>query len=213
MRTLFLALVFANVAFLAYRYYVTHYASPGTDPAAHQLRPDRIRILSPGEVARLAASRRGVPCIELGPIAAGDAARAEEAAAGLGAGLKVSQRRADEPTRWWVYIPPLASRQAAAQRVAELKKQGIEDSSLVSDEPSWRNAISLGVFRSEDAANNRAENLRKRGVRGVQVAPREGAGGRVYVQLREAPEAIRLRFVDLKDDFPGSDVRECQSGG
>jgi hypothetical protein len=213
MRTLFLALVFANVAFLAYRYYVTHYASPGTDPVAHQLRPDRIRILSPGEVARLAASRRGVPCIELGPIAAGDAARAEEAAAGLGAGLKVSQRRADEPTRWWVYIPPLASRQAAAQRVAELKKQGIEDSSLVSDEPSWRNAISLGVFRSEDAANNRAENLRKRGVRGVQVAPREGAGGRVYVQLREAPEAIRLRFVDLKDDFPGSDVRECQSGG
>jgi hypothetical protein len=109
-----------------------------------------------------------------------------------------------------VHIAPLATRQAAVQRIAELKRQGIEDSSLVNDDPSWRNAISLGVFRSAEAANNRAEDLRKRGVSGVQVAPREGAGGRVYVQLWDAPGAVRLRFADLKDGFPGSDVRECQ---
>jgi hypothetical protein len=210
MRALLLLLVFANVAFFAYRYYVAHYAVPATDPIAHQLQPDRIRIIPPEELARLAASRRGGPCLELGPIAPGDAARAEEAVAGLAGGLKV--RRRDEPARWWVYIPPLATRQAAVQRVAELKKQGIEDSSLVNDEPLWRNAISLGVFRSEEAAASRAENLRKRGVGGVQVAPREGAGGRVYVQLWDAPGAVRLRFVDLKDGFPGSDVRECQNG-
>jgi hypothetical protein len=211
MRVLLLVLVFANVAFFAYRYYVTHYAVPATDPVAHQLQPDRIRIIPPEELARLAASRRGGPCLELGPIAPGDAARAEEAVAGLAGGLKI-RRRVEEPVRWWVYIPPLATRQAAVQRVAELKKQGVEDSSLVNDEPSFRNAISLGVFRSEEAANSRAENLRKRGVGGVQVAPREGSGGRVYVQLWDAPGAVRLRFADLKDGFPGSDVRECQSG-
>lgn len=210
MRIAFLLLVFANVAFFAYRYYVTHYVSPA-DPVAHQLQPERIRIIPPEELARLAASRRGGPCLELGPIAAADVLRAEEAVAGLGSALK-TQRRVDEPARWWVYIPPLATRQSASQRVAELRKQGIEDSSLVSDESSWRNAISLGVFRSEEAANNRAENLRKRGVGGVQVAPREGASSRVYVQLWDAPGAVRLRFVDLKDGFPGSDVRECQGG-
>ena len=145
MRIAFLLLVFANVAFLAYRYYVAHYVSPGADPVAHQLQPDRIRIIPPEELARLAASRRGGPCIELGPIAASDVPRAEEAAAGLSSGLKL-QRRVDDPARWWVYIPPLATRQSASQRVAELRKQGIEDSSLVNDEPAWRNAISLGVF-------------------------------------------------------------------
>jgi hypothetical protein len=211
MRIAFLLLVFANVVFFAYRYYATHYVSPGADPVAHQLQPDRIRIIQPEELARLAASRRGGPCIELGPIAASDAPRAEEVAAGLSSGLKI-QRRVDDPARWWVYIPPLATRQSASQRIAELRKQGIEDSSLVNDEPSLRNAISLGVFRSEEAANNRAETLRKRGVGGIQVAPREGASGRVYVQLWDAPGAVRLRFADLKDGFPGSDVRECQGG-
>lgn len=210
MRIAFLLLVFANVVFFAHRYYVTHYAA-GADPAAHQLQPERIKIIPPEELARVAASRRSGPCIELGPIAATDVTRAEVAAAGLAAGVKV-QRRVDEPARWWVYIPPLATRQGASQRIAELKKQGIEDSSLVTDEPSFRNAISLGVFRSEEAANGHAESLRKRGVGGVQVGPREGAGSRVYVQLWDAPGAVRLRFVDLKDAFPGSDVRECQGG-
>jgi hypothetical protein len=212
MRIAFFVLVFANVAFFAYRFYTTDVAKPATDPLAQQLQPERIRIVQPEELAKIAASRRGVACLELGPIAAGEAARAEEATGGLGGGLKVSQRRVDEQTRWWVYIPPLPTRAAANQRVAELKRQGVDDSSLISDDPAWRNAISLGVFSSEDAAGRRMEDLKRRGVRGAQAAPREGRGTRVYVQLRDAPEAVRLRFVDLKDGFPGAEVRECPSG-
>jgi hypothetical protein len=209
MRTAFFVLLFANVAFFAYRFYVTHYANPATDPIAQQIQPERIRIVQPEELARLAASRRGVACIELGPVAAADATRAEEAAGALAGGLKVSQRRVDEAARWWVYIPPLPTRAAANQRVAELKKQGVDDSSLINDDPVWRNAISLGVFSSEDAASRRVDELKRRGVRGAQAAPREGRGTRVYVQLRDAPEPVRLRFVELKDGFPGADVREC----
>lgn len=209
MRTLFLVLVLANVAFFGYRFYVTQHATRDLDPLAQQLQPERIRIISPEELARIAASRRRVACVELGPIAADDATRAEQAVTGVAAGLKLSQRRVEDPPRWWVYIPPLATRQAAAQRVAELKKQGVEDSSLINDDPQWRNAISLGVFRTEEAATSRAETLRKRGVRGAQVAQREGTGTRVYVQLRDVLEPVRLRLVELKGGFPGSDVRDC----
>lgn len=212
MRTFFFLLVFANAAFLAYRFYVTQYATRDSDPIGQQIEPERVRIVAPESLARLAASRRGVACIELGPVAATEAARAEEAVGGLAGGLKVAQRRVDETARWWVYIPPLPSRTAANQRVAELKKQGVDDSSLISDDAVWRNAISLGVFSSEDAAGRRVEDLKRRGVRGAQLAPREGRGSRVYVQLRDAPEPVRLRFVELKDGFPGSDVRECPSG-
>jgi len=209
MRTAFFVLLFVNAAFFAYRSYVTQYAQPASDPTAQQIQPERIRIVQPEDLARLAASRRGVACLELGPVAAGDAARAEEAVGALSGGLKISQRRVDDAARWWVYIPPLPTRAAANQRVAELRKQGVDDSSLINDDPAWRNAISLGVFSTEDAASRRIDDLRRRGVRGAQAAPREGRGTRVYVQLRDAPEPVRLRLVDLKDGFPGADVREC----
>lgn len=209
MRTLFFALVLANVAFFAWRYYVENHASRSADPVAQQLQPERIKLVAPEELARMAASRRPGTCLELGPVSAADAARAEEAVNGLAAGLKVALRRTEESARWWVYLPPLPTRQAANQRVAELRRQGIEDSSPIVDDPQLRNAISLGVFRSEDAAAKRVEDLRRRGVRGVEVAPREAVPARVYVQLRDAPEPVRGRLGELKDGFPGAEVREC----
>jgi len=212
MRIAFFVLLFANAAFFAYRFYVTQYANPASDPLGQQIQPERVRIVQPEELAKIAASRRGVACIELGPIAAAEAGRAEEAASALASGLKISQRRVDDATRWWVYIPPLPTRAAANQRVAELKKLGVADSQLISDDSVWRNAISLGVFSSEDAASRRLDELTRRGVRGVQSAPREGRGARVYLQLRDAPERVRLKFVDLKDGFPDADVRECPGG-
>ena len=209
MRKLFLILVFANVAFFAWRYYDEQFPLRGADPFAQQLHPERIKLVPAEELARRAGPLRQAACVELGPLVVGDAARAEEAVAGIAAGLKVGQRRADEPGRWWVYLAPLATRQAAVQRTAELRKQGIEDSQVINDDGQWRNAISLGVFRSEEAANKRADELRKRGVRGFEVAPREGAGTRVYVQLRDAPEPVRSRLGELKEAFPGAEIREC----
>jgi hypothetical protein len=208
-RALFLVLVFANVAFFAWRYYADHVSSRGADPIAQQLQPERIRLIAPDELARMAGSRAQAACVELGPIAAADAGRAEEAVSGIAAGLKVSQRRAEDPGRWWVYIPPLPTRQAAVQRAAEIRNQGVEDSSLIGDDPQWRNAISLGVFRSEDSAAKRADELRRRGVRGVEMAPRESAVTRVYVQLRDAPEPVRVKLGELKGSFPGAEIREC----
>ena len=126
MRTAFLVLLFANVMYFAYRYYVTQYRGAGDRPG-QQIQPERIRLVPPGELARLAASRRGMACIELGPMAAAEAARAEEAVAALAGGLKVSQRRSDDAARWWVYIRR-CRRGRGGQRVAELKKQGVDDS-------------------------------------------------------------------------------------
>jgi hypothetical protein len=212
MRTLFLLLVCANVAFLAWRYYGEQLATSRTDPLAQQIEPNRVRIVPPSELTRVASSGKQPTCIELGPIAAADAARAEEAVNALAAGSKVATRKAEEPTRWWVYLPPLATRAAAVQRVAELKRQGVDDSSLVNDDPQWRNAVSLGVFRSEDAATKRLEELRKRGVSGAEMAAREGSAVRVYIQLRNGPEPVRARLGEVRERFPGAEIRDCPGG-
>jgi hypothetical protein len=98
----------------------------------------------------------------------------------------------------------------AVQRVADLKRQGVEDSSLVTEDQAWRNAVSLGVFRSEDAANRRLEDLRRRGVRGAEIGVRDAPGVRVYLQVRDAPEPVRARLGELREGFPGADIRECR---
>lgn len=209
MRTLFLFLVLANVGFFAWHYAGEYLAPPAADPLAQQIQPERVRILAPEELARRALARRPAACLELGPLAPADAVRAEEAMSAVAAGLKLTSRKAEEPQRWWVYIGPLPTRAAALQRVAELKQRGIEDSALVVEDPLWRNAVSLGVFRSEEAAMRRLEELRRRGVRGAELAVRDPPGARVYIQLRDGPEPARLRLGELREGFPGADLREC----
>ena len=157
---------------------------------------------------RLAVTRPGIACVELGPVAALEAKRAEGEIARIASTQKVTQRRAEEPARWWVYLAPPATRQAAVQREAELKKRGVEDASVITDDPSFRNAISLGIFSTEEAANDRAAELRRLGVSDVRVAPRAGV---TYWQLRDAPEAVRARLLELKGRFAGAEVKECPS--
>lgn len=209
MRALFLLLVFANAVFFAWRYFLEHRTTRADDPVAQQIAPERVKLVAPEDLARIASSRKQGVCVELGPLAPGDAGRAEEAVNALAAGLKVARRKVDEPVRWWVYVPPLATRAAAVQRVAELKSQGVEDSSLVTDDSAWRNAVSLGIFRSEEAATRRLDEVRKRGVRGAEVGAREGAATRVYVQLRDGPEPVRARLREVREGFPGAEIREC----
>jgi len=208
MRILFLLLLFANVAFFAWTYYDRTVGSQGERIVAQQLDPGRVRLVSREEAARLARLRRPA-CVEWGPIGPNDVARAEDAIAALQAGLKIESRQPEESAGWWVYIPPLASRQAANQRVAELRRLGIEDYFIIPDDVKFRNAISLGVFRSEEAANSRFESLQKRGARDAVLAQRDASARRVYLRLQMVTEPLRARIGELGTAFPGSEVRDC----
>jgi SPOR domain len=207
MRTVFLLLLFANAAFLAWTYYARSIGSQGERMIAQQLEPEKIRLVSRDEAARLARDRLPA-CAEWGPIAPGDVGRAEEALNGILPGVKVEQVSRTESSGWWVYVPPLASRQDANQRVAELRRAGVTDLFVIPDDVKLRNAISLGVFRSEDAAKGHLEALRKRGVNDAVLTERE-RNARVYLQIQNVPPPVRKRIADLKTAFLGSDVQDC----
>jgi hypothetical protein len=208
MRVVFLLLLFANVAFFAWAYYDRTVGSQGERIVAQQLDPGRIRLVTREEAARLARVRRPA-CVEWGPISPNDVARAEDAIAALQAGLKVESRRPEESAGWWVYIPPLPSRPAANQRVADLRRLGIEDYFIIPDDPKFRNAVSLGVFRSEEAAKTRFETLQKRGVRDTVLAERDNSARRVFLRIQMVTEPLRARIGELQGAFPGSEVRDC----
>ena len=60
-----------------------------------------------------------------------------------------------------MFIPPQGSRQGALRK-AELKELGIDEFFIVQEEGEHRWALSLGVFRSEEAAQARLAALRTR---------------------------------------------------
>jgi hypothetical protein len=213
-RTAFLALLLANLALAAYGYWAQNQPGPNEAYLQQQIAPERIRLITPEEAERMAAQRKTSTgaCHEWGAFAAADVPKAIEAIEALG--VKTQERRQEDAARWWVMLPPLATRVAAIARVAELKRLGVEDVGLIDDDAGgFRNGISLGLFRSEDGARTRVDALAGRGVAGARVVPREQTV-RVYLQVRDAPEGFRGRAVsELKSAWPAAEMRDCPAEG
>ena len=98
----------------------------------------------------------------------------------------MTQRRVEVIANYWVFIPPLANKAAVDARVAELKAQGVRDILPVELGPQ-RLAISLGVFRTEEAAQARLEALRAQGVKTAKVGPRAQSVQQTVLVVRDPP--------------------------
>lgn len=126
--------------------------------------------------AKSAPAQRPAPktlCFRIGPYA--DKKSAEKLAARLAGESITSQIRevysqaGDGLT--WVYLPPLASREAAKAEVRRLTQLGVRDHYLVTV-PPLNNAISLGAYRDENSVARRLAELRAKGYYNVKVQPR-----------------------------------------
>jgi len=224
MRAVLFILVLANIAFFAYSW-VGGGAEVNSDAhiVGQQLNPEKIRLLAPEQVSALTrrseAPKAETPkadapkvagaCLEWGAMLGGDVARAAQALEPLGLGARLAPRKQEEVAAYWVYIGPLANRQAATQKAGELKRLGVDDYFVVPDDPKWRNAISLGVFKTEEAAKARLEALRAKGVKSATSGARESQFSKTYFQVREPNATVTAKLNELKQGFPGTEVREC----
>ena len=212
MRALFLFLVLANFAFFAWARYVSPpNAAADSAPLGRQVEPDKLRILAPGEAAALkSAPAAAAPCLEWGSFTLADAPRAEKALEPLALGARLALRRTEETAGWWVFIAPQASRQAALKKAAELKGLGVEDFFVVSEDGEHRWAVSLGVFRNQEAALARLAALRQQGVRSAEVAPRETVVPKLWLQVKGVDPALDARLKEVARQVEGSELRACQ---
>jgi len=222
-KTVTFLLLFANLGLFAWIYFGAGRTSDEPQLMDQQLNPQAIRLLRADQLAALATERtkqtveRAKPppkanvaaCLELGAFNPGDAARVQLALEPLALGSRLSQRRAEEIASYWVVMPPQRNRQTANQKAAELKKLGVEDFYIVQEDSKFRFAISLGVFKTEEAARSRLAELRKKGVRTARVDPRETSVQKVYFVVREVPDALVSRLNDLRQSFAGSELKDC----
>ena len=122
--------------------------------------------------------------------------------------LQTTRRMLEPPGNWWVHVPPAASRSIAEDRVATLRASGITDLFIVRDEGPHKNAISLGMFRTEGGANQHLANLRARRVTDARVIARKPA---IYrLEIRGPRSAIESTSRGLAGTTYGIAPQACQ---
>jgi len=217
MRTAFLLLVLANLAFFAWsRYAAPPDASADPLPLSRQIEPEKLKIIAPADLpppaAQKSAAAQPAPalkCMEWGSFTLADAPRAGKALEPLTLGPRLAQRRTEELAGWWVFIPPQASRQAAQKKAAELKALGVDDYFIVQEDGELRWALSLGVFRSEEAAQARLAALRTQGVRSARIGRRETLVPKVWLQVKSVDPALEAKLKDIALQIEGSELKTC----
>ncbi len=153
-----------------------------------------------------------IACTQAGSFAAGDARRFENRINRLGFGDRQSRTSVpfQEVTSHLVYLPPNGGKDGADRRVAELKEKGISNFFVMQGEGPMKWAVSLGVFKTEAAAQKLVADFGKQSIRGARVLPRGPQTTRAAWQFRDLTEDERKRMVDIADDFAGVQVRACQ---
>ena len=208
MRTLFALLLAANLAFFAYTE-LDRLSEGESARLQHQLAPERIKLLSPQQVAALGpakAAQLANVCLEWGGFTDPEKGAALAALEPLQLGKQLSQRRIESTSAYWVYVPPLPSKAAAERKVAELRNQGLKDFFILNDGPQ-KNAISLGVFKTEDTANKFLETAKSRGVKTAKSGVRTQTIQQTLFVMRDPQPAQAERVQLLKAEFAGSEVR------
>lgn len=152
-----------------------------------------------------------IACTEIGNFAAAEARRFERLVAPLALGERQSQQEVavQEISSHMVMIPPLGSKEAADRKAAELKAQGVSNFFIMNDSTPMKWAISLGVFKSETAAQTLMATLKKQGVTGAKVAGRSSAGTKLAYRFRNIDAETRAKVEAAAARFT-ADTRSCK---
>lgn len=107
-------------------------------------------------------------------------------------GITAARSRSETPEAWWVRIPPQRNRSEAERRVVELNLLGVSDTFIVQESGPNQNAVSLGLFKTENRARILLGQLRAKGVENAGIEPRMGTSYRIQANV----PANELRIVE-----------------
>ena len=125
------------------------------------------------------------------------------------AGLSVDIKPVEASSSYWVHIPPQPNKAAADKKAAELKALGIKDFYIMQDEGANFLALSLGLFKSEAAANEFLQGMAKRGVKSARIEARAATPQQARAIVKGAAESLNQRLPPVLEKLPGTSAGEC----
>jgi len=219
MKWLFWLLLLAGMAFFALMQWGSVLLGDGRNLQSQPpLNAEKIKLMrtplappvAPPVVPPLAAQsavQATAACMEWGGFSGNDLTRATAALDTLKLGDRLTQRQIEHASGYWVYIPPLKTRADADKKVAQLKALGVEEYFIVQEAGKWRNAISLGVFKTEDAAQKFLERIKNKGVKSAMVGERMSKFMLTVFVLKNPDAGVTAKIVELQNEFAGSELK------
>lgn len=150
-------------------------------------------------------------CVEIGRFSKNEAILFEQQLATLSLNPEnVRVTSVQEGSSHMVFMPPPAGQKAVNAKIAELKQKGVSSYYIIKDQSKLRGAISLGVFKTYEAASNFAASLEKSGISGLQIAPRGATVEKFIYRLDTLNDGQKKTLDTLRDKMPGQSVQPCE---
>lgn len=109
-----------------------------------------------------------------------------------------------------VYLPSLGSKDAAEKKAAQLRKLGVTEFYVVQDQTPLRWGISLGVFKTPEAAKAHLANLAKKGLKEAKLAPRAVSAAKVNYRLQDLSAEEKQSVDQIKSSFANAQSQDCK---
>lgn len=146
-------------------------------------------------------------CMEWGEFSGTDLLRAEKALAPIKLGNRLKQRLIEHANGYWVYIAPMKTHAQVEQKIAQLKARGVADYFVIQEAGPWQYAISLGVFKTEDAAKKFLGKMQAQGVKSASLGERASKLKYTVFVLSHLEGAVSSQIAALHKDFPESELK------
>lgn len=224
---LFWVLLFTNAGLYAYESgYLTEWLPDGHEPErmARQLNPESMK---PVPVAVVEAKTKveapdnndtaptakadSASCSEFGGFDLATAKRFDTQVQPLSLGDKLARHETEDMAHNIVYIPSQGSKEGAEKKASELRHLGVNDFYVIQDNTDLHWGISLGVFKTEEAARAQLAALTQKGVHSARLGTRSVASTRVFYQARDLDTAGRAALDKVLQEFPHTEKRACGS--
>lgn len=148
-------------------------------------------------------------CVEIGNFTIAEARKLEAQWARLGLADKPVRRDVTETSSHMIFMPPQNGKEGADKKAGELRALGVTDLYVIQDNPDMRWGISLGIFKTEEAARAQLAALSQKGVRSARLVEHK-TGLRKAAYRLYAPGAQMDGYIDkIKNSFPNQETRSC----
>lgn len=190
---------------------------------ANQLNASKIKLLSPtpvtassaalspAQVAVSADQPQLLPaCTEIGNFNAAEAKQFEARLAAASLTGNMTRHDTRESGSHMVFIPPSGGKEGADQKTTALRNLGVTDYYVIQDSTEQRWGVSLGIFKTEEAARTHMATLAKKGISNARIVDYKISPNKVAFQLRDLDAAAKGSLDKIRAEFPRQESRNCK---